>query len=102
MTTVVNDDRIRIEKLELGPFGTNAYILICPDTKDSVIVDAPGNAGKMLEVIRETQPRMILITHNHMDHTGALAELKSTLKIPVAVHAAYTNRVTACNAVVFR
>ncbi len=88
MTTVVNDDRIRIEKLELGPFGTNAYILICPDTKDSVIVDAPGNAGKMLEVIRETQPRMILITHNHMDHTGALAELKSTLKIPVAVHAA--------------
>ncbi len=87
MATVVNDDRIRIEKLELGPFGTNAYILICRQTKESVVVDAPGGAGKMLEVIRETQPRMILITHNHMDHTGALAELKSTLEIPVAAHA---------------
>ncbi len=88
MTTVVNDDRIRIEKLELGPFGTNAYILICRETKESVVVDAPGDAGRMLEVIGETQPQMILITHNHMDHTGALAELEATLKIPVAAHAA--------------
>jgi glyoxylase-like metal-dependent hydrolase (beta-lactamase superfamily II) len=87
MTTVVNNDRIRIEKLELGPFGTNAYILICSATGESVVVDAPGGAGEMLEALEGTQPRMILITHNHMDHTGALSELKTTLNIPVAVHA---------------
>ena len=87
MTTVVNDDRIRIEKLELGPFGTNAYILVCSETGESVVVDAPGGADKILEVLENTQPQMILITHNHMDHTGALSELKKTLGVPIAVHA---------------
>jgi glyoxylase-like metal-dependent hydrolase (beta-lactamase superfamily II) len=40
-----------------------------------------------LERLKETRPKYILITHNHMDHTGALSELKSTLDLPVAAHA---------------
>lgn len=87
MTNVVKDDRIQIEKLELGPFGTNAYILVCRNTGVSVIVDAPADAGKILESLKGTRPKYILITHNHMDHTGALAELKSTLDLPIAAHA---------------
>jgi glyoxylase-like metal-dependent hydrolase (beta-lactamase superfamily II) len=87
MTNVVKDNQIRIEKIELGPFGTNAYILVCRDTGESVVVDAPADAGKILELLKGTSPRYILITHNHMDHTGALSELKSTLDLPVAVHA---------------
>jgi len=87
MTTVVKDDRIQIEKIELGPFGTNAYILVCRDTGESVVVDAPADAGKILDLLNGTSPQFILITHNHMDHTGALSELKSTLNLPVAAHA---------------
>ena len=87
MTSVVKDDRIQIEKLELGPFGTNAYILICSNTGESVVVDAPADAGKILELLKGTRPKHILITHNHMDHTGALAELKTTLELPIAAHA---------------
>jgi len=87
MTSVVKDDRIQIEKLELGPYGTNAYILICRKTGESVVVDAPADAGKILALLKETSPQYILITHNHMDHTGALAELKSTLDLPIAAHA---------------
>jgi hydroxyacylglutathione hydrolase len=87
MTSVVKDDRIQIEKIELGPFGTNAYILICSNTGESVVVDAPADAGKILDLLKGTRPKYILMTHNHMDHTGALAELKSTLDLPVAAHA---------------
>lgn len=87
MTCVVKDDRIQIEKMELGPYGTNAYILICRQTGASVVVDAPADAGKILDLLKETSPKYILITHNHMDHTGALAELKSALELPVAAHA---------------
>ena len=87
MTNVVKDNQIRIEKIELGPFGTNAYILVCRDTGESVVVDAPADAGKILELLKGTSPRYILITHNHMDHTGALSELKSALDLPVAAHA---------------
>ena len=49
MTTVVKDEHIQIEKLELGPFGTNAYILVCRQSGESVIVDAPANAAKHIQ-----------------------------------------------------
>jgi len=87
MATVVNNDLIQIERLELGPYGTNAYILVCRKTGESVIVDAPADAAKILKLLKDTDPQYILITHNHMDHTGALSELKSTLNLPVAAHA---------------
>ena len=86
MVNVVKDDSIQIEKLELGPFGTNAYILICRPTGASVLVDAPGEASKILAQLKGTDPKYILMTHNHMDHTGALAEVKSTLNVPIAAH----------------
>jgi hydroxyacylglutathione hydrolase len=92
MTSVVKDDRIQIEKLELGPFGTNAYILVCRNTAQSVVVDAPADAGKILQLLKETSPRYILITHNHMDHTGALSDLKSALGVPIAAHPADAGR----------
>jgi len=87
MTNVIKDEDIQIEKLELGPFGTNAYILICRHTNESVVVDAPADAAKILALLKGTRPKYILITHNHMDHTGALAELKSALDLPIAAHA---------------
>ena len=88
MAVVVKNENIRIEKLELGAFGTNTYILTCPKTSMSAVVDAPGEADKILERLKGTNPKCILITHNHMDHVGALLDLKSKLSIPVAVHSA--------------
>lgn len=87
MSDMVNDENIRIEKLQLGPFGTNAYILVCQHTLDSLVVDAPAEAGTIIDMLRGTNPRYILLTHDHMDHVGALAELRSSLKVPLAAHA---------------
>ena len=87
MTKVVQDESIQIERYELGPFGTNSYIMTCLKTGDSVVFDAPGDSEKILSQLQQTHPKYILMTHNHMDHTGALAELKSTLDIPIAAHA---------------
>jgi hydroxyacylglutathione hydrolase len=72
----------------LGPFGTNSYIMTCLKTGDSVVVDAPGDASKVLGQLQQTHPKYILMTHNHMDHTGALAQLKSALNVPIAAHTA--------------
>jgi hydroxyacylglutathione hydrolase len=88
MTTVVKNDRVEISRLELGPFGTNSYILICQKTNESVVVDAPGEAGMVVERLRETQPQYILMTHDHFDHIGGLVELKTALQVPVAAHLA--------------
>ncbi len=86
MSVIVEDDNIRIEKLSLGPFGTNTYLLICQKTRNSVVVDAPGEADKVLKRLEGTQPHCILMTHNHMDHVEALADLKSALNVPLAAH----------------
>jgi len=86
MSVIVKDDSIQIEKLSLGPFGTNTYLLICQKTGDSVVVDAPGEADKVLKRLEGTHPKYILMTHNHMDHVEALAALKSALNVPIAAH----------------
>ncbi|MEE9399014.1 MAG: MBL fold metallo-hydrolase [Dehalococcoidales bacterium] len=88
MAIVAKDNDIQIEKLELGSFGTNAYILTCQQTTDSVLVDAPAEASRIIDKLKGTNSRYILLSHNHMDHTGALGELRSQLGIPLAAHAA--------------
>ncbi|UCG19971.1 MAG: MBL fold metallo-hydrolase [Deltaproteobacteria bacterium] len=88
MITVVKNEHIQIYRLEIGPFGTNSYILICPKTNESVVVDAPGDVDLVLAQLNKTRPQYILMTHGHFDHIGGLAELKSALNIPVAAHLA--------------
>jgi len=88
MEVIVKDSAIQIKRMDLGPWGTNAYIIICLDTGESVLIDAPARAGTIMEGLKSTRPRYILLTHGHMDHIGALAELRSRLDVPFAAHAA--------------
>jgi hydroxyacylglutathione hydrolase len=84
--SLVNDDVIRIEKLTLGPYETNAYIVICRQTKESLVVDAPARASEIIDGLEGTLPRFILLTHDHYDHTGVIVSLRSRLKVPLATH----------------
>jgi len=92
LSIVVQDKSIQIERLELGSWGTNAYILMCLETGESVLIDAPAGAGTIIEKMKGSKPRYILLTHNHIDHIGALSELRSMLSVPVAAHAADSSR----------
>lgn len=86
MGLVVKNEYIEIKNFNLGSYDTNCYVLICSRTRDSVVIDAPADSPVILEKLRETNPRYLLITHNHFDHTGALKALKAELAIPVAAH----------------
>jgi glyoxylase-like metal-dependent hydrolase (beta-lactamase superfamily II) len=86
MTIVAEDDAIQIERLELGPFGTNAYIVTCRKTRDSALIDAPAEANVIIDKLKNTTPKYILLTHNHMDHIGVLAQLRAELKVALAAH----------------
>jgi len=88
MTILVSGNNLQIEQLQLGSFGTNAYILLCQETRESVVVDTPAEADKIVAMLKDTTPKYILLTHSHMDHIGALDQLRSELKIPLAAHAA--------------
>ena len=87
MTVVAEDSKIRIVQLDvLGGIVSNAYLLVCQHTSDSVLVDTPGEAGRILEQVKSTNPKYILITHNHFDHLAALPGVRAQLQVPVAAH----------------
>jgi hydroxyacylglutathione hydrolase len=88
MTTVQKNSSIQIDRLELGQYGTNSYLLTCRKTGACVVIDAPGEVDKVLRVLEGTHPQYILMTHDHLDHIGGLRELVSFLRVPVAAHAA--------------
>jgi glyoxylase-like metal-dependent hydrolase (beta-lactamase superfamily II) len=94
MTIIVEDDAIRLERLELGPFGTNAYIIGCPETQETVLVDAPAEPKVIMDKLGSATLKYILLTHNHIDHIGALAQLRAELEVPLAAHAADASNLT--------
>ena len=86
---------VQIERLELGPFGTNAYVVTCRKTQSSVLIDAPAEAHIIIDRLKNTTPKYILLTHNHMDHIGALAQLRNELKVPLAANALDVRNLTS-------
>ena len=92
MAVVVKDDSVQIERVDLAPFGTNAYVITCRQTGDSVLIDAPADAAAIMKRLQGTNPKYILLTHSHFDHIGALSELQSKLSVPLAAHAADSTR----------
>ena len=92
MTLVASDSHLSVIRVGTSPFGTNAYILVCHKSLNSVVIDAPVETKKILAVLERTKPKCLLLTHSHMDHTGALSALKDSLDIPVACHADETHR----------
>ncbi|MFH0847544.1 MAG: MBL fold metallo-hydrolase [Chloroflexota bacterium] len=72
MTTVAENTLVRIDKITLGPYDTNAYAIVNKLTNESILVDAPAEPEKLLEFMSGTSPKYVFMTHSHKDHTGGL------------------------------
>ena len=79
------DDDIIIHKLKCGPYDNNAYVIVCPQTNESIVIDTPPDAAELVTVAKATDVKAILITHNHMDHIQSFAEVVSALGAPVGI-----------------
>lgn len=79
---------MKIHSLSVGVLQANCHILVCQESKDAVIID-PGDEGdRIIDTINElgVQPVMILLTHGHGDHIGAVRDIKSKYQIPIWIH----------------
>ena len=79
------DSDITIHKLKCGPYDNNAYILVCPQTNESILIDTPADPGKLIEAARATDVKAILITHNHFDHIEGFTKVTSAIQAPVGI-----------------
>ena len=87
MAAHFQDDTITIHKIQCGPYGNNAYLLVCPETNRSIIIDTPPDPGALVAAAKETDVQAILITHNHWDHIEGLDEVTSAIGAPVGIGA---------------
>ena len=77
---------MELKRLEVGSFENNCYILICPRTRESAIIDPAAETERILQGAENTRVKYILITHGHMDHIGALEEVRKHTGAPVGIH----------------
>ena len=79
-----------VDRYELGPMGTNCYVVRAGrGTPEAVVVDPGGDAAQLrLELAgSDTRCAAILITHCHWDHLGGVADLAEGTGAPVYMSA---------------
>lgn len=81
-------DPLILKSASVGPWPMNSYALICPQTNQSVLIDPGAEPDRLMDMLGDSTPIAILLTHAHSDHIGALAEMKTRLDVPVYMHPA--------------
>ncbi len=77
-----------IDWLAVGPLQTNCYVISDKQTLDAIVVDPGDEADKILRLIGQKKLKvlMIICTHGHFDHVGAVARLKERTGARVALN----------------
>ena len=85
---------MEVKVLQVGPIGTNCYILENEKARTAAIIDPGDEAGRILQVIEDdgVDVKYILLTHGHYDHTTAVPELHQALpQAEIYIHRADAN-----------
>ena len=67
---------VRIDKLVVGPYENNVFILRDKGTGAAVLLDAANEHELLLEVSKATGVRRVLTTHGHFDHIQAVTQMR--------------------------
>ena len=76
---------MKLEVVPVTAFQQNCSVLWCEKTRRAAIVDPGGDLERVLNVIDSNRLTLekILITHAHLDHAGATAELARHHSLPI-------------------
>lgn len=76
---------MKLEVVPVTAFQQNCSVLWCEKTRRAAIVDPGGDLERVLKVIESNGLTLekILITHAHLDHAGATAELARRYSVPI-------------------
>jgi len=77
-----------IKRIPAGIYAANCYILVDEATKESAVIDPGGDADDLFEAVSEmgAEVKHIVLTHGHLDHTGAVRDFVNKFDVPVYVN----------------
>jgi len=70
------DAGVRIDKLVVGPFENNVFVVRCTRTGEAAIVDAANEHELLVPLARGVGVRRVLTTHGHWDHIQAVEAVR--------------------------
>jgi hydroxyacylglutathione hydrolase len=84
--------------LAVGITQTNCYLVGCEQTREGVVIDPGGNAGRILNTVTQMEltVRYVLNTHCHFDHMAANADVVAATGARLALHPAELPILQAC------
>ena len=79
---------MKVKRLPVGVYAANCYIVMDEDTKETAIIDPGGDADEIIEAADEmgADVKFVLLTHGHMDHTGAASEVSEHYGAALAIN----------------
>lgn len=79
-----------LQYFPVGPIACNCIVLGDEATKTGIVVDPGDEVENIFKVLRKHDLKLaaIVATHAHIDHVGALAELKQRTGAPIMMHEA--------------
>jgi glyoxylase-like metal-dependent hydrolase (beta-lactamase superfamily II) len=70
----------------VGMAQMNTYVLVCPATRSSILIDPGAEPDTLHALLADTVPVAIALTHTHSDHVGALDEMRQQLQVPLLAY----------------
>lgn len=79
---------MNLHKIVIPPFLTNCYVLNCEETSEAIIIDPGAEADLILDYIDSSDLTLkyLVATHGHVDHVGAVGEIKRRKGVPFYLH----------------
>ena len=68
---------VRVDKVVVGPFENNAYVVRCRRRGEAILVDAANEHELLVPLCRAAGVRRVLTTHGHWDHIQAVEALRN-------------------------
>lgn len=77
-----------IDTIVTPGMGVNCYLVSCDKTKKAVLIDPGAGSKRISEWLKEKDLdiELIILTHGHYDHIGAVEYLRNELNVKVAIH----------------
>lgn len=78
----------RITALTVGAFQENCYLVVDPSSATAALVDPGAEGDRIVAAVRDSGARLeaIWLTHAHLDHIGAIADVTRVWDVPVHLH----------------